>query len=108
MIVSFLRSAYASVHAPCGTGKHANVPACKNAVAMENGILVPQKCFRGLNPVALRELPSEKGTTGSEQTASARCRGDFPPATRQNGVNVSTAAWTLVSWRKLSHDSQRK
>jgi hypothetical protein len=76
------------------------VPGRKNAVAIESGTRRHAKGRRS-NQVGLRELPTEKGTTGSEQTTSARCRSDFPPATHQNGVNVSTAAWTLVSLSEI-------
>ena len=57
-------------------------------------------------------MPIEKGTTSSEQTASARCRSDFPPATHQNGIPVSLAAWTLVSLAqrisRLSRENERQ
>jgi hypothetical protein len=44
----------------------------------------------------------EKGTSGSEQTTSIRCRDPSPPATPQYGLYGSTVAWDEVLLRTFN------
>jgi hypothetical protein len=58
--------------------------------------------MRHKTPLNAKVISSEiaaigQGTSGSEQTSSIRRHGSGPPATPQNGLCNSTAAWDVSS-----------